>query len=76
MMTTKVILESVITCPSCGHAEQETMPTDACQWYYECKACGELLKPQPGDCCVYCSYGSRPCPPIQLADQATCCSNG
>ncbi len=56
---------SVITCPSCGHRERERMPTDACQFYYECKGCNELLRPKPGDCCVYCSYGSVRCPPVQ-----------
>lgn len=57
---------SVITCPYCGHKKGEQMPTDACQWFYECDSCGEILKPLPGDCCVFCSYGSVPCPPIQL----------
>ncbi|OIQ84994.1 hypothetical protein GALL_331870 [mine drainage metagenome] len=32
------ILHSTITCPHCGHAETETMPTNACQWFYECEA--------------------------------------
>jgi hypothetical protein len=27
-------LRSTITCPECGHVETETMPTDACQWFY------------------------------------------
>ncbi|WP_305076263.1 GDCCVxC domain-containing (seleno)protein, partial [Methylobacter sp. BlB1] len=54
------------------HAETETMPTDACQFFYECKSCGTLLKPKPGDCCVFCSYGSVKCPPIQ--QQASCCT--
>jgi len=62
-----VTLVSTITCPQCGHAQQETMPTDACQWFYDCKGCGAVLRPKPGDCCVYCSYGDVPCPPIQLA---------
>ncbi len=60
-------LKSTLTCPDCGHASEEVMPTDACQYFYDCKACGVLLKPLKGDCCVYCSYGSRPCPPIQEA---------
>ena len=29
------------------------------------QGCGARLKPKPGDCCVFCSYGSVPCPPIQ-----------
>ena len=41
------------------------MPADACQYFYDCKGCGERLKPKPGDCCVFCSYGSVPCPPVQ-----------
>jgi DNA-directed RNA polymerase subunit RPC12/RpoP len=64
-MAKEIILQSAITCPECGHKEIETMSTRACQWFYECKECGVLLKPRPGDCCVFCSYGTVPCPPIQ-----------
>ncbi|HCE25242.1 MAG TPA: hypothetical protein DF282_22410 [Hyphomonas sp.] len=64
-------LTSTLTCPECGHSEAETMPTDACQWFYECKGCGLLLKPKAGDCCVYCSYGTVACPPIQQG--GNCC---
>lgn len=67
----KIVLESVITCPNCGHAKREAMPTDACQWYYECESCKTLLRPSPGDCCVFCSFGSVKCPPIQ--EQKRCC---
>jgi hypothetical protein len=66
-------LQSVITCPQCGFAREETMPIDACIYYYECTACGELLRPRPGDCCVFCSYGSVACPPVQL-DRDGCCA--
>lgn len=62
-------LMSRLTCPHCGHSTTETMPTDACQWFYECEQCHEVLKPQPGDCCVFCSYGSLPCPPMQAGVQ-------
>jgi hypothetical protein len=65
------VLTSVITCPACGHAAAETMPTDACQWFYDCRGCGTVLRPKPGDCCVFCSYGTVPCPPVQLGDG--CC---
>ena len=54
---------SVITCPQCGHRKEEQMPTDACLYFYECEGCKALLRPRPGDCCVFCSYGSRKCPP-------------
>ncbi|MGB3417895.1 MAG: GDCCVxC domain-containing (seleno)protein [Mesorhizobium sp.] len=43
------------------------MPIDACQFFYDCKGCGALLRPKEENCCVYCSYGSVPCPPIQAA---------
>jgi hypothetical protein len=62
---------STITCPECGHRASEQMPTDACQYFYDCAGCGALLKPKPGDCCVFCSYGSRPCPPVQ--EHGRCC---
>lgn len=68
-MKPKLIAE--ITCPACGYKEVETMPEDACQYFYECKHCKTLLKPKPGDCCVFCSYGDTPCPPVQL-DQSCC----
>ena len=70
-MTSELILRSTLTCPHCGHQVTETMPTDACQFFYDCPACGELLRPKPGDCCVFCSFGSVPCPPIQ--QQHGCC---
>lgn len=56
---------SVLTCPKCGHAKQETMPTDACQ-FYVCENCRALLRPMSGDCCVFCSFGSIKCPPVQM----------
>jgi len=67
----EIIYESTITCPVCGHKETKTMPTDTCQYFYECKNCHTLLKPKPGDCCVYCSYGTVPCPSIQ--ENKKCC---
>ncbi len=33
---TEVRLESTITCPQCGHAKTEVMPTDACLFFYDC----------------------------------------
>ena len=58
-------LRSTLTCPECGRVKTETMPTDSCMFFYVCEACGTRLKPKPGDCCVFCSYGSVKCPPIQ-----------
>jgi len=61
----EVVLKSILTCPECGDAEAETMPENACVHFYECKQCGVLLQPRRGECCVFCSYGSVLCPPIQ-----------
>lgn len=66
-MTTAITLQSTLTCPACGARATETMPTDACRRVYDCPACSAVLRPRPGDCCVFCSYGDVPCPPIQEA---------
>jgi hypothetical protein len=66
-----IVLESVLTCPHCGLAARETMPTDACLFFYECGSCKALLRPNRGDCCVFCSFGSAKCPPVQ--QQRRCC---
>ena len=71
-----VITESTITCPLCNTAKLETMPRNACQYVYECTGCRTLLRPKPGDCCVFCSYGSIPCPPVQAADGNPLCCEG
>lgn len=70
----QVLLTSTITCPACGARHDEAMPTDACQFFYRCPSCDTVSRPRPGDCCVYCSYGSVPCPPIQAGDD--CCAPG
>ncbi|HEU4374494.1 MAG TPA: GDCCVxC domain-containing (seleno)protein [Telluria sp.] len=69
---TAAVLESVLTCPQCGRRKQEAMPTDACQFFYECSGCAAVLRPIPGHCCVFCSYGSVKCPPIQ--QRRGCCA--
>jgi len=61
---------SVITCPKCGERRRERMPTNACQFFYQCRGCGSVLRPLPGDCCVFCSYGTVKCPPKQVAASA------
>ena len=67
----EVLLKSTITCQNCGHKKIEEMPTNACQFFYLCEVCKTILKPKEGDCCVYCSYGTVPCPPIQ--ENKSCC---
>ena len=38
------------------------MPTDDCQYLYECSRCGQQMTSKKGDCCVHSSYGSVPSP--------------
>jgi hypothetical protein len=68
-------LSSTITCPNCGYRSTEVMPVDACQFFYDCRDCGARMKPKPGDCCVFCSFGDVPCPPVQKAgaNGESCC---
>lgn len=66
---------STITCPVCGHRRTEVMPTNSCQYFYDCENCKTVLKPLPGDCCVFCSYGDFPCPSIQEQRQANPAGN-
>jgi hypothetical protein len=60
---------SVIKCPICKYKKEEQMPSDSCQIMYECEECNARLHPKPGSCCVFCSYGSVPCPPVQEKNQ-------
>lgn len=65
--------QSLLTCPHCGHRSIETMPENACVVFHDCAGCGVLLRPRTGDCCVFCSYGTVACPPIQAGD--ACCAD-
>ena len=67
----EINLQSIVTCPVCGHKKEETMPVDSCAYFYECESCKAELKPLNVDCCVFCSYGSVKCPPVQLS--GPCC---
>jgi hypothetical protein len=58
-------VDVTLTCPVCSHQAVETMPTDHCVFFYECVGCKTLLRPKTGDCCVFCSYGNKLCPPKQ-----------
>jgi hypothetical protein len=69
---TNIVLSSTLTCPNCEYEKTEIMPTDACQYFYECENCKQVLKPKIGDCCVYCSYGTVACPPIH-ENGVSCC---
>ncbi|MES2005525.1 MAG: MerC domain-containing protein [Bacteroidota bacterium] len=67
----EIEMRSTITCPDCGYSKEEIMPTNACTFFYECENCKTRLKPKQGDCCVFCSYGTVKCPPMQVG--YNCC---
>jgi hypothetical protein len=61
-----MILQSVITCPLCGFAKNETMVAGIRRFFYECPRCRTLLRPKAGGCCAFCAFGSIPCPTTQM----------
>lgn len=65
----EVTLRSTITCPECGTRTDTEMPTDRCQFFWECPSCEHVLRPQEGDCCVFCTYGTVVCPAEQRANR-------
>lgn len=62
----KIIKHAHLTCPKCGFIQEVEMPIDSCQFLYKCINCKSLLTPNPGDCCVFCSYADIVCPPKQM----------
>lgn len=61
----QVEFKSIITCPKCEGQKEELMPEDACVYFYQCTHCNAVLKLDDEECCVFCTYGSVPCPPKQ-----------
>jgi len=60
-----LVASCTLTCPFCGSRTPHDMPVDACQFFLDCPVCLQVIRPKPGDCCVYCSYGDTKCPPRQ-----------
>jgi hypothetical protein len=57
---------SVITCPVCSHSVSEKVSRETLKRVFHCPQCLTWLAPKPGDHCIYDSYGSFKCPPLQL----------
>jgi hypothetical protein len=66
------VTTSVLTCPQCGFTKQETMPDGRLPVLLRVHELQGPDAPKPGECCVFCSYGTVACPPIQAAKP--CCS--
>jgi len=65
-----VILEAMITCPRAASRSRTKRPMPPI--FLRLHGLWHLLRPKSGDCCVFCSYGSVPCPPIQAGETPTC----
>ncbi|HWV25554.1 MAG TPA: GDCCVxC domain-containing (seleno)protein [Thermomicrobiales bacterium] len=68
----ELVTISRLVCPQCRKTTVATMPLDTCQFFFTCPHCAAVIRPKPGDCCVFCSYGDVPCPPVQQGGD--CCT--
>jgi hypothetical protein len=66
LLRRKPLYFSTLRCPNCGKRSADQMPDNASVHFYRCTRCNGVVKPKPGLCCVYCSYGDVPCPWRQL----------
>jgi|GEM_PF-2240785 len=57
----KLIHRARLACPFCGFREELAIPADFCLIFHRCANCNMPIKPAPGDCCVFCSYGDARC---------------
>ena len=64
-MSQQIHYQSLLVCPHCHHQRQVEMPQDSCLISFDCERCDNILQPNSGDCCVFCSHGSVPCPSVQ-----------
>jgi hypothetical protein len=53
--------QSLLTCPHCHYQSLEEVPTDRCEDFHECDHCHQTFAAAQGDCCVFKSFGDRPC---------------
>jgi hypothetical protein len=73
-MSKKIKFVSTITCPICKFKKEMEMKTDSCLAFYYCEECDARLKPKKNDCCIFCSYGTMPCPAAQEGDVKKACN--
>jgi len=61
-----IVGDCVVTCPVCKTQVREHMVSETPKLIYHCPKCLTWLSPKKGDHCIYDSYGSVKCPPIQV----------
>jgi hypothetical protein len=64
-MPGEVILKTIIKCPVCKFQKEEMMKIGTHVAFYTCQECEARIKPRQNECCVFCSYGTVPCPAAQ-----------
>jgi len=57
--------KAILSCPHCLFSQEVEMPTNYYQIVFHCKKCGKAITPKKGECCVFCSYADKKCPPKQ-----------
>ncbi len=56
---------SIVQCPHCGFKTVEHMPSVRKVMTFCCPACERSCAADDKHCCVFCQYGSVPCPTAQ-----------
>jgi hypothetical protein len=59
------ILSSELVCSECGARQRMLMTATAPEESFACTTCGACFAPGPYDCCVFCCFGTVPCPVAQ-----------
>lgn len=62
-MAERLKLKSTIKCPVCKYKKDVPMALYSRRVQYDCEECNARLKAK--ECCVFCTYGSIPCPDKQ-----------
>jgi len=60
-MDKRIVTCTHLTCPECSYVVELDIPRDYWLAFHTCTSCGTRLRPLPGDCCVFCSYGDHHC---------------
>ena len=58
---------SVLKCAGCGFTQEFEMPLYASRKHFYCSNCNAVHESKSDECCIYCSYGTVPCPKEQLS---------
>lgn len=63
--TRSIQRSSTLRCPHCKANMHERMPTGHAVMVFHCLWCNRSVHCGPADHCVFCAFGSYPCPERQ-----------